>query len=147
MSQSVSGWTSPRTVTITRNDYLGATQVAAFAVTKDSATVSESVNVPPKDNANATITIGTQTADDVTNTYTFSWSTSGMPTGTTFDLTYTTTTTAGVVEQGTLNNQTSPVSVVSGYSIGLNPKYQMTVTAIKSGTLLLSKSRSGTFLV
>jgi hypothetical protein len=147
VSQSVSGWTSPRTVTITRNDYLGATQVAAFAVTKDSATVSESVNVPPKDNANATITIGTQTADDVTNTYTFSWSTSGMPTGTTFDLTYTTTTTAGVVEQGTLNNQTSPVSVVSGYSIGLDPKYQMTVTAITSGTLLLSKSRSGTFLV
>jgi hypothetical protein len=69
-----------------------------------------------------------------------------MPTGTTFDLTYTVTTTAGVVEQGTLNNQTSPINVSSGYAIGSNPKYQMTVTAIKSGTLVLVKSRSGTFL-
>lgn len=146
VSQSVSGWTSPRTETITRNDYLGATKVAAFAVTKDSVTVSESVNVPPKDNANASITIGTQSANSTTNVYTFSWSTSGMPTGTTYDLTYTTTTTTGTVEQGTLNNQTSPVDVTSGFTIGANPKYQMTVTAIASGTLVLVKSRSGTFV-
>jgi hypothetical protein len=70
-----------------------------------------------------------------------------MPTGTTYDLTYTTTTTSGVIEQGTLNSQTSPVNVVSGFSIGLNPTYQFTITAIKSGTLVLTKSRSGTFLV
>jgi hypothetical protein len=146
IAQSTAGFVSPHTLVITRNDYLGATQLVALAVTRDGSTVSETINVPPKDNANATITIGTQSADDVTNIYTFTFSTSGMPTGTTFDLTYTTTTTAGVVEQGTLNNQTSPINVSSGYAIGSNPKYQMTVTAIKSGTLVLVKSRSGTFL-
>ena len=146
VAQSVAGWTSPRTETITRNDYLGETKVAAFAVTKDSVTVSESVNVPSKDASGATLSIGTQSADDITNTYTFSWTASGFPAGTTFDLVYTTTTTAGVVEQGVLNNQTSPVNVVSGYSIGASPTYQMTVNAIKSGTLILTKSRAGTFL-
>ncbi len=145
-SQSVSGWTSPRTVTINRNDFLGATQVAAFSVTKDNVTVSESVNIPAKDTSGASITIGTQTADDTTNIYTFTWTPSGFPTGTTYDLIYTTTTTAGVIEQGTLNSQTSPVDVTSGYTIGANPTYQMTINAIKDGTLILTKSRSGTFL-
>lgn len=145
-SQSVSGWTSPRTVTITRNDFLGETKVAAFAVTKNSITTSQSVNVPPKDNAGASITIGTQTADDVTDDYEFSWSTSGFPTGTTYNLTYTTTTTAGVIEQGSLTNQTSPVTVASGFNIGASPTYQMRIDAIKSGTLVLTASRSGTFL-
>lgn len=144
-TQSVTGWTSPRTVTITRSEFLGSTQVAAFAVTRDSSTVSESIGIPPRDNAGASITIGTQSADDTTEVYTFSWSSSGMPTGTTFDLTYTTTTTAGVVEQGTLNSVTSPQNITSGYNIGSSPRYQMTITAIKSGTLVLSKSRSGTF--
>jgi hypothetical protein len=146
VTQSVAGWTSPRTVTITRSEFLGSTQVAAFAVTRDSSTVSESIGIPPRDNAGASITIGTQSADDTTEIYTFSWSSSGMPTGTTFDLTYTTTTTAGVIEQGTINGATSPENVTSGYNIGSTPRYQMTITAIKSGTLVLSKSRSGTFL-
>lgn len=145
VTQSVAGWTSPRTVTITRSEFLGSTQVAAFAVTRDSSTVSESIGVPPRDNAGASITIGTQSADDITEIYTFSWSSSGLPTGTTFDLTYTTTTTAGVIEQGTINGATSPTNVTSGYNIGSSPRYQMTITAIKSGTLVLSKSRSGTF--
>jgi len=146
IAQSTAGFVSPHTLVITRNEFLSSTQLVALAVTRDGSTVSETINVPPKDNAGATITIGTQSADDTTNVYTFTFSTSGMPTGTTFDLTYTTTTTAGVIEQGTLNNQTSPINVSSGYAIGSNPTYQMTITAIKSGTLVLVKSRSGTFL-
>jgi hypothetical protein len=146
VSQSVSGWTSPRTEVITRNDYLGATKVAAFNVTKNSITVSESINVPPKDNSGASITIGVQTADDPTDTYEFSWTPSGFPSGTEYNLTYTTITTAGVIEQGSLANQTSPVSVVSGSNIGATPKYQMRIDAVKSGTLILTASRSGTFV-
>jgi hypothetical protein len=146
IAQSTAGFVSPHTLVITRNEFLSSTQLVALSVTRDGSTVSETINVPPKDNAGATITIGTQSADDTTNVYTFTFSTSGMPTGTTFDLTYTTTTTAGVIEQGTLNNQTSPINVSSGYAIGSNPTYQMTITAIKSGTLVLVKSRSGTFL-
>jgi hypothetical protein len=146
VSQSVSGWNSPRTVNVTRNDYLGSTKVAAFAVTKTGVTVSESVNVPPKDSSSATLTIGNQTADDVTDDYEFSWTASGFPTGTTYDLLWTATTTAGVTERGYDDNATSPVTVASGYNIGASPTYSMTVTAIKNGVVILSKSRTGTFL-
>ena len=146
ITQSVSGWTSPRTETITRNDYSGATKVAAFNVTKDSVTTSESVNVPAKDITSASITIGTQSADDATNIYTFAWTPSGFPSGTTYDLQYRTVTTGGDVEEGYLTGQTSPVNVTSGYTIGINPTYQMTVTALNSNTVLMTRSRSGTFL-
>lgn len=147
VSQSVSGWTSPRTETITRSDIGGNSKVAAFSVTKDSITSSESVTIPPKDITSASITIGQQLADDVTNTYEFDWSTSGFPSGTTYDLNYRTVTTTGDVEEGyfsglTVTNQ----DVTSGYTIGLNPTYQMTVSAVLSGAVLMSRSRTGTFL-
>ena len=146
VTQSVAGWTSPRTEVINRNDYLTSPKVASFSVLKDGITISETVNIPAKDTSGASLTIGTQNANSTTNVYTFTWTATGFPTGTTYDLIYTTTTTAGVVEQGVLNNQTSPVNVTSGFSIGANPKYQMTVNAILNGTLILTKSRAGTFL-
>jgi hypothetical protein len=145
-TQSVSGWTSPRTETITRNDFSGAAKVASFKATKDSITIGESVNVPAKDATSASITIGTQNADDVTNEYEFTWTGSGFPTGTVYDLQYRTVTTNGDVEEGFLTNQTSPVTVSSGYSIGINPTYQMTVFARLSDTVLMSRFRAGTFL-
>jgi hypothetical protein len=146
VSQSVSGWTSPRTETITRNDFSGAAKVASFRATKDSITIGESVNVPAKDATSASITIGTQNADDVTNEYEFSWTGSGFPSGTQYDLQYRTVTTGGTVEDGFLTNQTSPVTVTSGYSIGVSPTYQMTVYARSSDTVLMSRFRAGTFL-
>lgn len=147
VTQSVSGWTSPRTETITRGDIGANTQVAAFAVTKDTSTVSESVNIPPKDITSASLSIGNQTADDVTNIYEFDWTASNFPTGTTYDLNYRTVTTTGDVEEGyfsglTITNQ----DVTSGYTIGANPTYQMTVSAVLSGAVLMSRSRTGTFL-
>jgi hypothetical protein len=145
-TQSVSGWTSPRTETITRNDFSGAAKVASFRATKDSITIGESVNVPAKDATSASITIGTQNADDVTNQYEFSWTGSGFPSGTQYDLQYRTVTTGGTVEDGFLTNQTSPVTVTSGYSIGVSPTYQMTVYARSSDTVLMSRFRAGTFL-
>lgn len=146
VAQSVSGWTSPQTVTVTRNDFSGAAKVAAFKVTKDGSTVGESVTVPAKDVTSASITIGTQSADDATNVYTFTWTPSGFPTGTTYDLLYRTVTTTGDVEEGYLTGQTSPVNVTSGHTIGANPTYQMTVTALNSNSVLMQRSRSGTFL-
>lgn len=147
VTQSVSGWTSPYTLVITRGDIGANTQVAALSVTKDSITISESINVPPKDITSASLSIPTQTADDTTETYEFDWTASGFPTGTTYDLNYRTVTTNGDVEEGfftglTLTNQ----DVTSGYNIGANPTYQMTVTAVLSGSVLMSRSRTGTFL-
>jgi hypothetical protein len=46
VTQSVSGWTSPRTVTVTRNAPGGQNKVAEFAVTKDGITISNTVDVP-----------------------------------------------------------------------------------------------------
>jgi hypothetical protein len=147
VTQSVSGWTSPRTETVTRGDIGANSKVAAFSVTKDSITSSESVTIPPKDITSASLTIGTQTADDTTNTYEFDWTASNFPASTTYDLNYRTVTTTGDVEEGyftglTLTNQ----DVVSGFTIGLNPTYQMTVSAVLSGAVLMSRSRTGTFL-
>jgi len=45
-AQSVSGWTSPRTVTITRNAPGGQNKVAEFAATRDGITTSNTVDVP-----------------------------------------------------------------------------------------------------
>jgi hypothetical protein len=147
VSQSVSGWTSPRTETITRGDIGANTKVAAFAVTKDSITISESVNIPPKDITSASLSIGNQTADDLTNKYEFDWTASNFPTGTTYDLNYRTVTTTGDVEEGFFTGLTvTDQEVTSGFTIGLNPTYQMTVSAVLSGAVLMSRSRTGTFL-
>jgi hypothetical protein len=147
VTQSVSGWTSPRTETITRGDIGSNTKVAAFNVTRDGITISESVNVPPKDITSASLSIGTQTADDTTNTYEFDWTASNFPTGTTYDLNYRTVTTNGDVEEGYYSGlTTTDQDVLSGYTIGLNPTYQMTVSAVLSGAVLMSRSRTGTFL-
>jgi hypothetical protein len=67
-SQSVSGWTSPQTVTITRNAAGGASKAASFSVTKNSATTSDSVTVPPQDPVSVKITSFT-TAFDIPNNY------------------------------------------------------------------------------
>jgi hypothetical protein len=146
VTQSVTGWTSPETVVITRGDIGANTKVAAFSVTKDGSTISESVNIPPKDITSASMIIGTQFADDPTDTYEFDWTASGFPAGVTYDLSYRTVTTGGVIEEGyltglTLTNQ----DVVSGSNIGINPTYQMTVSAVLSNAVLMSRSRTGTF--
>lgn len=147
VSQSVSGWTSPRTETITRNDYLGASKVAALSVTRDGITLSESVNVPSKEASGATLTIPSQNADDTLDTYTFDWTATDFPTGTQYDLTYTVTASTGAIEQGTVNNASAPVTITSALDIDSDTRYQMTVNAIKSGTLILSKNASGIFAV
>lgn len=147
VAQSTTGWTSPETIVITRGDIGANAKVAAFSVAKDGSTTSESVNIPPKDITSASITIGAQQADDPTDTYEFDWTTSGFPAGITYDLNYRTVTTGGVIEEGyftglTLTNQ----DVASGSNIGANPTYQMTVSAVLSGAVLMSRSRTGTFL-
>ena len=78
-SQSVSGWTSPQTVTITRNAAGGASKAASFSITKNSATTSDSVTVPPEDPVSVKITSFT-TAFDIPNNYIeYNYTLSGAP--------------------------------------------------------------------
>jgi hypothetical protein len=67
-TQSVAGWTSPRTEVINRNAVGGASKVASFSVAKNSATTSDSVTVPPEDPVSVKITSFT-TAFDIPNNY------------------------------------------------------------------------------
>jgi hypothetical protein len=67
-TQSVTGWTSPRTEVINRNAVGGASKVASFSVVKNSATTSDSVTIPPQDPVSVKITSFT-TAFDIPNNY------------------------------------------------------------------------------
>jgi hypothetical protein len=67
-TQSVTGWTSPRTEVINRNAVGGASKVASFSVAKNSATTSDSVAIPPQDPVSVKITSFT-TAFDIPNNY------------------------------------------------------------------------------
>lgn len=89
VSQSVSGWTSPRTVNVTR-DTGTATKVAAFAVTKTGVTVSESVNVPPVASSVPAITSAYFsngfTPGDGGGSVDITWTVANMPSGVTYDI-------------------------------------------------------------
>lgn len=144
---SVAGGTSPQTFNVTRNDYLGAPKAYVFTVTNSNQTTSNTVIVPPVDtNAAAAFSIGAQTANSGTNTYSYTWTATGMPSGTTFNLLYQYTNTAGtLVEEGVVNGATSGGTVVSGGTIGASPTYRMTVNAIKDGVVISTQFRVGTF--
>lgn len=144
---SVAGGTSPQTFDVTRNEYLGANQVYNFTVTYNDQTSSNTVVVPPvEDNAAASFSIGAQSANDGTNVYTYSWTASDMPTGTTFNLLYEYTNTAGtLVEKGVITGATSGGTIISGGTIGSSPTYEMTVNAVKNGVVVATQSAVGIF--
>ena len=89
VSQSVSGWTSPRTVNVTR-DTGTATKVAAFAVSKTGVTVSESVNVPPVASSVPAITSAYFdngfTPGDGGGSVDIIWTVANMPSGVTYNI-------------------------------------------------------------
>jgi hypothetical protein len=89
VSQSVSGWTSPRTVNVTR-DTGTATKVAAFAVTKTGVTISESVNIPPVASTVPAITSAYFdngfTPGDGGGSVDIIWTVANMPSGVTYDI-------------------------------------------------------------
>jgi hypothetical protein len=78
-SQSTVGWTSPRTVTINRNVAGGATKAAAFAVTKNGTTTSDSVSVPPQQPVAVAITSFSITYDYVNNEIDYNYTLTGLP--------------------------------------------------------------------
>ena len=142
------GTGSPQTITATRPVYQGQADVYDFKCVKDSQTSTNSVTVPPVANiGGASFSIGTQTADDTTDYYAYSWSASGFPTGTTFDLLYKYTATGGTVVEGTVTNATSGGTVSAGADIGGSAKYVMTVNAMLNGSVISTKSKTGTFAV
>ena len=80
VTQSVSGWTSPRTQTIARNAAGGASKVAAFAVTKNGTTISQTVTIPPEDPTVVNITAFTITYDYTNDYIEYNYTLTGLPT-------------------------------------------------------------------
>lgn len=142
------GTTSPQTFNIARNAFLGAAKVYVFYATNNDQTTSNTVVIPAiATNAAGSLSIPAQTADSGTDDYTYSWTASGQPSGTTYNLRYKYTNTAGtLVEEGVINNATSGGVVNSTGTIGANPTYVMTVDAINAGQVIVTASRTGTFV-
>lgn len=142
------GTTSPQTITVTRNEYLGAAIVYVFSVVNSGQTTSATVTVPAVESlSGVTFSLPAQEADSGTNRYYYSWTVAGMPSGTTYNLLYRYTNTAGtLVESGTVTNATSGDYVSSTGSIGVAATYSITVDAVKSGVVIATLSRVGNFV-
>jgi hypothetical protein len=135
-------------IVVTRNAYLGATQVYTFKAVADGQTITATVNIPAVEtNAAASFSIDSpQTADSGTDDYYYDWTVSGMPSGTTYNLLYKYTNTAGtLVEEGTVIGATSGGSIASTGTVGASPTYVMTVNAVNSGLVIATQSKVGIF--
>ncbi len=144
----VAGTTSPQEIVVARNAYLGATKAYVFKVVLNGQTVASPVNVPAVEtNAAAAFEIDDpQTANATTDVYSYAWTVSGMPSGTTYNLLYRYTNTAGtLVEEGTVTNATSGGTIASAGVIGASPTYTMTVNAVNAGATIATLSKVGIF--
>lgn len=109
--------------------------------------LSESVEDAIRPVAQGSFTIGAQTGDDATDRYYYSWTVSGHPAGTTYNLIYRYTNTAGtLVEEGTITGATSGGYVQSTGNIGTSPRYVMTVNAVNNGQVTATASKAGVFV-
>lgn len=109
--------------------------------------LSESIEDAVRPDATASFSIGAQTADDGTDRYTYSWTATGHPRGTTYNLLYRYTNTAGtLVEEGTVTGATSGNYIQSSGNIGASPTYVITVDAVNAGQVIDTRSRTGTFV-
>ena len=111
------------------------------------AALSESIEDTVRPEVTADFSIGPQTGDDATERYYYSWTATGMPLNTTYNVLYKYTNTAGtLVEEGTVTGATSGNYIQSTGNIGASPTYVITVTAMNAGQTIIAKSRTGTFV-
>ena len=142
VSQSVSGWTSPRTVNVTR-DTGTATKVAAFAVSKTGVTVSESVNIPPTAPViplinNAFFSNGF-TPGDGGGSVDITWSVSDMPSGVTYNIDLVDVTGDPITDaSASYTNVTSPYT--ASIALGDNAEATCVIQALVGGITIATFS-------
>lgn len=109
--------------------------------------LTESIEDATRPSAQTTFEVDDpQTADDVTDRYYYSWTASGHPVGTTYNLVYRYINTAGTLEEaGTITGATSGGYVQSSGNVGLSPSYEVTVNAINAGQITATATRIGIF--
>jgi hypothetical protein len=143
------GTGSPQTINVTRNPLMGKAIVYVFKATEDSQTVTETVVVLPEDpeDSPVTLTVGTCTATDAGatgppyNRLVVNWSSTGMPTGTVYDVTYVTGATDG--SDTSFSNSGTSATFNSVTFNGSPPaRCIITITARKNGMAITSVTAS-----
>lgn len=150
VAQSVSGWTSPQTVTVTRNAAGGQTKVAAFKATKDSITISDTVTVPPQISTAANPRFGSFAPtdsfapNDGGGSFKVTFTTVDMPTGTTYDLYWHIT--AGVYMGNTDGSATNVANNdVINFPFASAPTGEFVIQAVLAGQIIATAAFQGAF--
>lgn len=127
--------------TVSRNAPGGATKTLVFRAIKEDQTVTTELTIPPQELGTLSITVNNPLFSDGSNTLDVTWSSSGMPSGTKFNVSYKqngSDGTAGAAQDVTSTYQFTGVNGATGSGI-------VTVEAEYNGSIIASRSRAGTW--
>lgn len=128
--------------TVSRNAPAGATKELTFRAIRDGVTVTAPVTIPPQELGIISLSISSNpTFTDSTNELAVTWTTSGMPTGVKYNVSY--------VQGGSdgaegFANDVSSVYTFSGVS-GTTASGSVRVDAEYLGTVIATRTRAGTW--
>lgn len=129
--------------TVSRNAVGGAAKTLTFRAVKDGQTVSSEIEVPAQRLGTISLTLNNPLFDSGANTLDVTWSSSGMPSGTTFNVSYKQDGgdgTSGFSDGATSTHQFTGVTGATGSGISK-------VDAIYDGAIIASKTRAGTWAI
>lgn len=125
--------------TVSRNAFNAADKTLTFKATKGDQTISVEIPIPAQILGTISISISTVTFSDTNNTLDVSWSTTGMPTGTKFNVSY--------KQDGSNGTAGDAQDVTSTYQFtgvtGTTASGLVTVTAEKDGVVICAKTKGG----
>lgn len=111
------GWTTPSAspITVPRNEYGGAIKVYAFRSFVNGQVISDTVQIPPEVlDVSLGFSAGSPFFDAGADTLDVTWTSSGMPTGTTFNVSYTQVGAGGTSDSATNVTSTYQFTGVTG---------------------------------
>lgn len=135
--------TSP--VVVSRNAIGGADQVLTLKAVLNGQTETNSITVPAQVLGSITLSGVIATKVDATH-FTVDWTDSGMPSGTTYNITWSVD---GITPGGNSDSNaegSNPVTItLSSGSMGATPSGSVTVDAIFGGKVIATKKKNGAF--
>ena len=145
------GTGSPQTIDVAQNVFGGKEKEYVFKCVKDQQTITDSVTVPPLTVGTPTLSVGTCTASNAGvvgppwNRLVVEFSSAGMPSGTTFDVSYNNMIANGV--DSSLANASSPVTFNSVTFSATEPgRGAVTVIAQAAGGTILTAVKNKPYL-
>lgn len=129
-------------LTVNRNSIGGADKVVTLKSVLNGQTTYNSITVPAQVLGTVSLSVSRPARVD-NNDFTVTWSVSGMPSGTTYNIVWS----VDNVESGNQDGATSPQNIATTNSIGATPSGTATVNAIYNGTVIATGSRGGAFTI